>query len=181
MITAYRLFGWVAAAAAGWWALEGAIRLGWGEGSRSLFAAGAAAVAAATLASCRWRARWWSDADKLDAFHVIMIYYRQYRENPVNFKLGIELPDEPGYSEHVVNELLSDRCVDNRQLKKLNDLKLSLLGWVYDVNFKPTFKRIKKCGYPEELLGFLPADEKIGLVRKKILGYVDFQLAREGK
>ncbi len=121
------------------------------------------------------------DADKLDAFYVVMTYYRQYKDNPVDFKLGIELPDEPGYSEHVANELLSGRCVDNRQLRKLNDLKLSLLGWVYDVNFKPTLKRIKECGYLEELLGFLPADEKIGLVREKILGYIDFRLAREGK
>lgn len=66
MITAYRLFGWVAAAAAGWWALEGAIRLGWGEGSRSLLAVGAAAVAAATMAACRWRLTGWKDADELD-------------------------------------------------------------------------------------------------------------------
>jgi hypothetical protein len=121
------------------------------------------------------------DADKLDVFNVILIYYRQYRDNPVNFKIGIELPDEPGYSEYVVNELLSGRCVDNRQLRTLNDMKLSLLGWVYDVNFKSTLKRIKKCGYLQELLGFLPADENIGLVREKILGYVDFRLAREGK
>ena len=121
------------------------------------------------------------DADKLDAFYVIRIYYRQYRENPVNFKLGIELPDEPGYTEHVANELLSGRCVDNRKLRILNDVKLSLLGWIYDVNFIPTLKRIKKCGYLEELLDFLPNDEKIGLVREKILGYVNFKLAQEGK
>jgi hypothetical protein len=121
------------------------------------------------------------DADKLDALYVVVTYYKQYKDNPVDFKLGIELPDEPGYSEHAADELLSGRCVDNRHLRILNDVKLSLLGWVYDVNFTPTLKRIKKCGYLEELLGFLPADEKIGLVRKKILGYIDFKLAQEGK
>ena len=121
------------------------------------------------------------DADKLDAFYVVMTYYKQYKENPVNFRLGIELPDEPGYSEHVADDLLSGLCVDNRQLRILNDLKLSLLGWIYDVNFKPTLKRIKESGYLEELLDFLPADEKIRLVREKILGYVDLKLAQEGK
>jgi len=95
----------------------------------------------------------------------------------VSFKIGLELPDEPGYSEHVLEELLSGRCVDNRKLRVLNDMKLSLLGWVYDINFKPSLKRIKKRRFLEELLGFLPDDENIGLVREKIMGYVDFRLA----
>ncbi len=121
------------------------------------------------------------DADKLDAYYVVMKYYRQYRENPQNFKLGMELPDEPGYSADVVNELLSGRCVDNRKVRKLNDLKLSLLGWVYDVNFTSTLKRIKRCGYLEKLLGFLPANEDIERIGEKILEYVDFRIARDGK
>lgn len=66
MITAYRLFGWLAAAAAGWWAVEGALRIGWGEGSRSLLAVSFAAVAAAAVAICRWRAVWWKLADETD-------------------------------------------------------------------------------------------------------------------
>ena len=119
------------------------------------------------------------DADKLDAYYVVMKYYEQYRDNPQNFKLGVELPDEPGYSAHLVNELLCGRCVDNRQLRILNDLKLSLLGWVYDVNFTSTLKRIKQCGYLEKLIGFLPADEDIQKVREKILGYVDLRIKKE--
>ena len=121
------------------------------------------------------------DADKLDAYYVVVIYYEQYRDNPQDFKLGMELPDEPGYSTHVVNELLSSRCVDNRQLRILNDLKLSLLGWIYDVNFTPTLKRIKQCGYLEKLLDFLAQDENIRKVREKILGYVDFRIEQDGK
>jgi hypothetical protein len=121
------------------------------------------------------------DADKLDAYYVLLKYYKQYRENPKNFKLGMELPDEPGYSADVINELLSGRCVDNRKVRKLNDLKLSLLGWVYDVNFTSTLKRIKRCGYLEKLLVFLPTDEDTEKIREKILGYVDFRIEQDGK
>jgi hypothetical protein len=121
------------------------------------------------------------DADKLDAFYVVMKYYKQYRDNPQSFKLGVELPDEQGYSAHVVNELLSGRCVDNRKVRTLNDLKLSLLGWVYDVNFTSTLKRIKQCGYLEKLLGFLPTGEDIERVREKILGFVDFRIEQDRK
>jgi hypothetical protein len=119
------------------------------------------------------------DADKLDVFYLLLKYYEQYRDNPQNFKLGIELLDEPGYSEQVLKELLSGRCVDNRKVRTLNDLKLSLLGWVYDVNFTSTLKRIKQCGYLEKLLGFLPADEDTEKIREKILGYVDFRIKKE--
>jgi len=121
------------------------------------------------------------DADKLDAFRVIVKYYEQYLNNPQDFKLGVELPDEPWYSTKVVNELLRGRCVDNGQLKTLNDLKLSLLGWVYDVNFTSTLERIKRCGYLEKLLDFLPEDEDIGKVGEKILGYVDFKIDQRRK
>jgi hypothetical protein len=121
------------------------------------------------------------DADKLDAYYVVMIYYEQYRNDPQNFKLGVELPDEPGYTANLVNELLCSRCIGNKQLRKLNDLKLSLLGWVYDVNFVPTLRRIKKCGYLEKLIGFLPQDENIRKVREKILGYVDFRMEQSEK
>ena len=121
------------------------------------------------------------DADKLDALYVVMKYYEEYQNSPKKFKLGMELPDEPGYSVHLIDDLLCGRCVDNRQLRILNDLKLSLLGWVYDVNFTPTLKRIKQCGYLEKLLGFLPPDENIKKVREKILGYVDFRLAQDEK
>jgi hypothetical protein len=110
-----------------------------------------------------------------------MKYYKKYRENPQEFKLGMEFPDEPGYSEDVINELLSGRCLDNRKVRKLNDLKLSLLGWVFDVNFISTLKRIKSRGYLEKLLGFLPADEDIERVREKILKYVDFRIEQGEK
>ena len=121
------------------------------------------------------------DADKLDVFYLVTIYYKQYKEDPVSFKIGLELPDKPEYSEYVFEELMRERCVDYRKLKTLNDMKLSLLCWIYDVNFTPTLKRIKKRGYLEELLGFLPNDENIEKVRKKILGYVDFKMKHEGK
>jgi hypothetical protein len=121
------------------------------------------------------------DADKLDVFNVVMIYYKQYKDNPVSFKVALELPDEPGYSEYVLNELFNERCVDYRKLRTLNDMKLSLLCWVYDVNFTPTLKRIKERGYLEKLIGILPSDENIEKVREKILGFVDFRIGYQGK
>ena len=121
------------------------------------------------------------DADKIDALNVVMGYYKQYRENPQDFKLDLELPDEPGYSVEVVEGLLLGRRIDYARLRTLNDLKLCLLGWVYDVNFTPTLKRIKQRNFLEKMFDFLPDTEDIERVKEKIFGYVNLRIERNGK
>jgi len=121
------------------------------------------------------------DADKIDALNVVTEYYKQYRDNPQGFKLDLELPDEPRHSPEVVEELLRGQCVDYSRLRTLNDLKLCLLGWVYDVNFTPTLKRMKQRGYLEKLLSFLPNTEDIKRVKEKIFAYVNFRIEQNGK
>jgi len=119
------------------------------------------------------------DADKIDALYVVTEYYKQYRDNPQEFRLDLELPDVPVCSAEVVEGLLLGQRVDYSRLRTLNDLKLCLLGWVYDVNFTPTLKRIKQRKYLEKLLGFLPVTEDIERVKEKIFGYLDSRLKKQ--
>ena len=121
------------------------------------------------------------DADKIDALKVVTGYYRLYAENPRGFKLELELPDGPGYSTEVVKGLLSGRRIDYNELRTLNDMKLCQLGWVYDVNFAPTLKRIKQRRLLEMLVDFLPKTKDIERVKEKIFEYVDFRIAQENK
>ena len=121
------------------------------------------------------------DADKIDALYVATGYYKQYRDNPQEFRLDLELPDEPGYSAEVLEGLLHGQCVDYSRLRTLNDLKLCFLGWVYDVNFTPTLKRMKQRKYLEKLIDFLPGTDDIERVKKKIFGYVDLRIEQDGK
>jgi hypothetical protein len=60
-------------------------------------------------------------------------------------------------------------------------MKLLQLGWIYDVNFPPTLKRIKQRKFLEMLLSFLPQTEDIQKVKEKILGYVDSRCAETKK
>lgn len=119
------------------------------------------------------------DADKIDSLYVMTDCYRKYVDNPHDYKLEIEFPDEPGYSREVLDELLAGRRIDYGQLRTLNDMKLCLLGWVYDVNFAPTLKRIKQLRLLEMLVDFLPKTEDIKRVRQKIFDYVDFRISQE--
>jgi hypothetical protein len=118
------------------------------------------------------------DADKLDIFRVVTDYYRQYREDPEGFKLEVELPDKPEYSMDVVERLLGGRRIDYTMLSTWNDMKLCQLGWVYDVNFPQTLRRIRDRGFLEKVFDFLPDNEDIEKVRRKIFDYVGSRIEK---
>jgi len=115
------------------------------------------------------------DVDKLDVFYVAIEYYKHYKEKKEKYLLELETPDEPGYSHELIEALLQGKNIDYAQLKTLNDWKLMQLGWVYDVNFTATFKRIRHCRFLETLTDFLPEAEDIQKVKETILSYVDFR------
>ncbi len=112
------------------------------------------------------------DADKLDIFGIVVEGYAQYRDNPDEFELEVEFPDHDGYSADIVQDILQGRRIDCRRLRTLNDMKLLQLGWVYDVNFVPTLKRIKQRKFLESLAGFLPDDADIRKVKDTVSEYV---------
>jgi hypothetical protein len=56
-------------------------------------------------------------------------------------------------------------------------MKLLLLGWVYDVNFNATLRRIKQRGLLEKLVGFLPDTEDIKRAYKHVLAYIENRIA----
>jgi len=113
------------------------------------------------------------DADKLDVFYVVTEYYKQYRKNPDEFNLELEFEDVPQYSKRIVEDILRGQLVDYSRLRTLNDMKLLQLGWVYDINFTATLKRIRQRRFLEKIIDFLPRTEDIEKVKAKIFEYVD--------
>ena len=117
------------------------------------------------------------DTDKLDVFYVATEYFKHYKNKEKKIFLELGVPDEPGYSHDLVEAILHGRQIDYNHVRTLNDIKLLQLGWVYDVNFQPTLKRIKQRKFLETLLSFLPQTEDIQKVEEAILGYVDLKFA----
>ncbi|ABA88724.2 metal-dependent phosphohydrolase [Syntrophotalea carbinolica DSM 2380] len=114
------------------------------------------------------------DADKLDIWRVVTDYYRQ--DNPVsNAALEMGLSDTPEVSEVVAADLLAGHTVDLRQVQNLNDLKLLQVGWVYDLNFSPSFRRLREKGYLDIIRASLPVTETVN----KIFAAVTSLLMRE--
>ena len=117
------------------------------------------------------------DADKIDIFRIVVENYKQYREDPEGFLLEVELPDVPEYSPEVLEAILNEELVDSAQLRTLNDAKLCQLGWIYDLNFTASLRRIDRCGFLPELFSFLPQTDEIRRLCQKIQQDVTTKLA----
>jgi len=116
------------------------------------------------------------DADKVDIYYVVTGYYKLLRDNPEEFELELEFPDEPEYSAEVIEMLMRGQRIDYGGLRTLNDAKLCQLGWIYDVNFTATLERIKERGFLEKIFDFLPDTEDIKMVRGKVFEYINSRI-----
>jgi hypothetical protein len=120
------------------------------------------------------------DADKLDIFNISVDCYKQHRENPAEYELEVDFPDVPEYSAEVIEAILNEQRFDYSKLRTWNDMKLLQLGWVYDVNFTATLKRIRERKFLEKIVDFLPQTGDIEKVKEKIFEYVDLAIERGG-
>jgi hypothetical protein len=117
------------------------------------------------------------DADKLDIYCLANQYYKAGNDDPFYSQLEREYPDLPEISGEVLDDILNERRIDYKALRTLNDFKIMQLGWVYDINFKAAFERIRQLKLLEGIASYLPAGPDREKIKNKIFGYVDFRLA----
>ena len=122
--------------------------------------------------TCLFFSKLLRDADKLDIWRVVTDYYNQ-NNGERNGLLELGLPDTAGFSDKVYQDMLNKRIVDVKYLKNLNDFKLLQVGWIFDINFVPTFHCIKTRHYIKKIRQVLPESEKIETIFGVIQVYLD--------
>ncbi len=96
------------------------------------------------------------DADKLDILNLITDYYRKSGAAR-NSAIELDLPDTPEISRDVMECIMGGNLVDSRQMRSLNDFKLLKMGWVFDINFKPSLETIRDRRYLQIIREALPS------------------------
>lgn len=122
--------------------------------------------------TCLFFSRLLRDADKLDIWRVVTDYYNR-NNGTRNGAIELGLPDTAGFSDEVYQDLINKRIVDIKNMKNLNDFKLLQAGWIFDINFVPTFETIKARHYLEMIHQALPESEKIDDIFSFIQAYSD--------
>ncbi|MDA8327020.1 MAG: HD domain-containing protein [Nitrospiraceae bacterium] len=100
------------------------------------------------------------DADKLDIWRVFVEYFGQEKKDR-STAAGQGLPEGEGIiSPGVLRNIFENRLISLAGIRNLNDYKLLLLSWVYDINFRTTFRLFRKRRYLERLAAYLPVGEE---------------------
>jgi hypothetical protein len=112
------------------------------------------------------------DADKLDIWKVVLEYYSR-RNILKNKTIELELPDTPGISSEVYDDIMNHNIVNMSHVRNLNDFKLLQAAWIFDINFKPSFDRIIERNYLAALKHELPETEAVIKIFQEIDKYIN--------
>jgi hypothetical protein len=83
------------------------------------------------------------DADKLDIYRVFIEYYETPAEARAS-AAGLGLIDSPEYSKEILTCFYRRQIPSYTTLRTLGDFRLMKLTWLYDLNFRDTFRILLK-------------------------------------
>jgi hypothetical protein len=115
------------------------------------------------------------DADKLDIWRVFMEFYESPGESRAS-AVGLGLADLPEYSQDVLSSIHRKEIVSLAKVKNLNDFRLLQLSWIFDLNFKPTFRFLLERNYVDRIAACLPQVEEIHTVSRSLKEFIHQQL-----
>jgi hypothetical protein len=116
------------------------------------------------------------DADKIDIYFLIIENLKRYYANPCTFKLEIEFPDDPKCSPQILEAVEKGHQIDYSILRTLNDAILLQIGWVHDMYFDATLRRIVERGYIEQFISWLPKTDDVKRAADAVMRYVENRL-----
>ncbi len=122
------------------------------------------------------------DADKLDIWKVVTDHYEKSAEagNAGNGAVELGLPDTPGVSDGVYRDLMQRRVVKFSHMHNLNDFKLLQIGWVFDLNYTPSLRRVYARGYLDRIRAVLPDDPKVDEIYSSVNLFIKNALPVDG-
>ncbi len=111
------------------------------------------------------------DADKLDIWKVVTDYFTDPHAEKNN-AIEFDLPDTKGVTETVYNLIMERKTVNFKHLNNLNDLKLTLASWVFDLNFDSSVRLLYERGYLTLLKSLLPDITAVNEIYQNIESYI---------
>jgi HD superfamily phosphohydrolase YqeK len=115
------------------------------------------------------------DADKLDIWRIFLGFYESDQAD-IASEAGMGLPDLPVYSDAVIRDIDQGHTASMKNLRTMNDFKLMLMSWAYDLNFNEALRLLDEQDYLNRMAAQLPRTETIDRVRASLLSYVHERL-----
>ena len=112
------------------------------------------------------------DADKLDIFKVLTDHY-SIREISPNPALYHGLPDTLEYNRDLLEDIFNNRVASVNKVETCNDMNLTRLAWLFDLNFVETVSLVRKRDYIKKLVATLPQNNEIDELHDYLNKYMD--------
>ncbi|HOY51911.1 MAG: HD domain-containing protein [Prolixibacteraceae bacterium] len=100
------------------------------------------------------------DADKLDILQSLTDYYAN-PSDPADHTLSWKIQGGRGISESVVTAAKSGKTVRKEYVRTGDDVKVMQLSWVYDLNFKASFRILASEQYVDKIYRALPKRDDV--------------------
>lgn len=111
------------------------------------------------------------DADKLDILRIIDGHLAS--TIPYNPTVVLNLPDDDTLcSDTVIKLALDKKIASYSDLKCVNDFRILLITWFFDLHFKASKIRFIKDGYAKRLLLSLPNNDKYGQIKEFLISEI---------
>lgn len=108
------------------------------------------------------------DADKYDIIRIMA--EELCKSGPKHKAVVLHVQDDPAlWTPKVVDDIMAGRVASYADLRSINDFKLLLASWLYDLRFCVSKDCIKKSGYIEQLLCTLPDEPAVQAAKQRLL------------
>lgn len=114
------------------------------------------------------------DADKLDNLDEITSDY-SFSAKSDHLAPHFNLPRGKGISEIVATSVKSGKTVARDELRTFDDYKIMQLSWVYDLNFKASFRILSNGRYVDKIYSSLPKRDIVFDIYRMVRIYVENQ------
>jgi HD superfamily phosphohydrolase YqeK len=111
------------------------------------------------------------DADKIDIWRVFCEYYEESDEDRAD-AVPLGLPDLPTLSKEAITTINSRQVITLAHVRTVNDLKLLQLSWVFDLNFRSSFRFVQEQGSISRMAGLLPGTDDVAKAVATVQDYV---------
>jgi hypothetical protein len=120
------------------------------------------------------------DADKLDIFRVFSEVILENRvDDYPEIVHGVDLNGAP--SPELLQELGAGRVPGYRLVRSLNDWKLLLVSWVYDLCYVPTCRRVLERGVVSSLAEMMPNTPDVAAIVATATAHLEDRCARSSR
>lgn len=100
------------------------------------------------------------DADKLDIWAMVTNQFRDKSNDDMKI-IMYNLPNQNQVSEKIIKAIQIEKLAKKEDMKTMNDFRLMLMSWVFDLNYKASFNILNQNRYIEKIYNTLPKQDGI--------------------